>query len=604
MPLVSITSLEILWHFSETNDRFVSVEETSAAAYAIRYSSSALVLAIATMFNSLDFAIATMTPFSVLAKGRAVVDRTMLFSIVENLPTIALHKAIRYKHLGAALSLMASTIGGALTIVISGLWFLEPSVHVSQVATGSIQSGWSVSFNATNPFTGSIAPVLFDTVQHGFVYNHSLIWQNDTVLPNVGAAKIVDSLTPKVTTYHSSQYSLTILAIQSFLNCPILPLSAVTIAGPFIDDPSDFRYEISAAAQLPANCAYHNSSNNNSSNTVTIMDPRITRPSFAIDDWFIGQLSGFPEISPFKGCPLFGALFGRFGNIDPTTNGSFTALLCTQHIRSVQANISYLPVSQTSLTPSEVSLDSTAPTVLVDPQSGLSSLSYPFYAGFKYNATPFVPADYRGGRFDTVFSHLVDGPQGLQREDLGAPTKVVDAMNRLYQKYMTYIIDMNYRTNTTAITSSIFPIPNNGVVNGTWNAEVGRLKLSKTSKTALQAMLGTMVLLGGLAYWLIDMRNTIYRNPYPIASGMALFAGSRLLRDAYGVSTSGGGDETRAGRAVKRIPVVLVRGRRFRLGWWQIGNRAREKAATLIDSSEDLMVCKRFGIDVDEDIEP
>lgn len=340
MPLVSITSLEILWHFSETNDRFVSVEETSAAAYAIRYSSSALVLAIATMFNSLDFAIATMTPFSVLAKGRAVVDRTMLFSIVENLPTIALHKAIRYKHLGAALSLMASTIGGALTIVISGLWFLEPSVHVSQVATGSIQSGWSVSFNATNPFTGSIAPVLFDTVQHGFVYNHSLIWQNDTVLPNVGAAKIVDSLTPNVTTYHSSQFLLTIPAIQPLLNCSILPPSAVTIAGPFIDDRSDFRYEISAAAQLPATYDYHNSCN-----TVTIMDPHITRPSDAIDDWFIGQLSGFPETSPFKGCPSFGALFGRFG-IDPTTDGNFTALLCTQHIRPVQVNVSYLPVSQ------------------------------------------------------------------------------------------------------------------------------------------------------------------------------------------------------------------------------------------------------------------
>ncbi|TGJ86470.1 hypothetical protein E0Z10_g2290 [Xylaria hypoxylon] len=87
----------------------------------------AIVLAIATMFNSLDFAIATMTPFSALAKGRALADRTMMFNIVEDLPPVAL-------------SLTASTIGSVLTVVTSGLWFLEPSVIVSRDATGSIQS--------------------------------------------------------------------------------------------------------------------------------------------------------------------------------------------------------------------------------------------------------------------------------------------------------------------------------------------------------------------------------------------------------------------------------------------------------------------------------
>jgi Protein of unknown function (DUF3433) len=143
LPTIAIACLEILWHFSQYDDSFMKVSsDNSADVYALRYSSTVIVLIIATFFNSLDFAIATLTPFSVLRSGCATSQRTMLFTILGDLPPVALYKAVRHRHFGAALSNVASSIGSVLTIIASGLWVMDNLVTIEKDPTATLGTVW------------------------------------------------------------------------------------------------------------------------------------------------------------------------------------------------------------------------------------------------------------------------------------------------------------------------------------------------------------------------------------------------------------------------------------------------------------------------------
>ncbi len=167
---------------SEHDERFVPLSSESAA-YAIQYGSTATVLVISTLFNTLDFAIATMTPFSALAAGDATADRTMFFTISGDLPPVALYRAIHHMHLGAALSLVASTVGSLLTIAISGLWF-DTAIEISRNVTLGVQSDWNIAFmgrdveslNSEKALPHMYTINLFNNIEHGRPDDASLIW--------------------------------------------------------------------------------------------------------------------------------------------------------------------------------------------------------------------------------------------------------------------------------------------------------------------------------------------------------------------------------------------------------------------------------------------
>lgn len=92
-----------------------------------------------------------------------------------------------------------------------------------------------------------------------------------------------------------------------------------------------------------------------------------------------------------------------------------------------------------------------------------------------------------------------------------------------------------------------------------------------------------MTVLGGVAYWLVDMRDTLPRNPYPIASSMALFAGSRFLETGLDM-------------------MEVVKGKKFRLGWWDDAGSdrrgSRDPALSTGLRDKDLTTTKRFGVDM------
>lgn len=248
--------------------------------------------------------------------------------------------------------------------------------------------------------------------------------------------------------------------------------------------------------------------------------------------------------------------------------------------------------------------------IVTDPQTNVSSLSYAFADNFENGATTIDPGSFLEGRF---IEHLVNGTEGKSLKSLLHPETMIQAIDRFYRKFMVHVIDMDYRlplngfeSGTTRQLQYLQPAADDGRVRGRSEQIVSRLKMSEASKIALEALLGTMVVLGGLAYWLVDVRGTLPRNPFPIASGMALFEGSRFLdaleesegrSDREETPYDGLDEEVRnssltAGRSL----ASGAEGKRFRLGWWDDGRVVEGMDA--MARAQSVMVGRRFGIDI------
>lgn len=141
LPMLARPVLKVHEYSSQHREDFVTLSSNSSlTASLIRCGSTWVILIIATLFYTLDFAIATITPFSSLRSADPSAHRT----IVDDLSPTALCKTTRNRHVGAASSLLSSLIDSVLNVVVSGLWLLSDSWNVGRDASGTILSAWDV----------------------------------------------------------------------------------------------------------------------------------------------------------------------------------------------------------------------------------------------------------------------------------------------------------------------------------------------------------------------------------------------------------------------------------------------------------------------------
>lgn len=646
LPLACIAALEALWYFSRTDANFVTPSsDSSVVVYAVRYSSTAVLPGIATLFNAMDFAIATLTPFSALAfKGEqgASGERTLLFSMVADLPPVALYKAVRNGHAGAALSLAASTTGSLLTIAVSSLWVLN-TVPRSQEATAQMRTGWAVDFEAAYKIANSSSHGgvdVFNDVQHGSSEGGGLVLlDSNIVIPDIDVDSPSDALPLTLERWNnhaaSDSYVFPIPAVQPTLECSAIPQSSIVLREKDHILTTSMSI-ITAIAPVPDGCELASGAANTSDIEIAfdIYQQRSGSPIAVpgelhwlglIKDLDVRPASGSDRGPSSRGCPSLGVMFGHFGDAQGDIGETFfdyqvVSYICTQRLKAVEANVTYQRVSPdaTALMPNltiPVRLHDGSES-LVDPRSNVSSLSFAVADHFNFHTTTFL-AEQRH-YFDNFFEHLTTGPEKTPHERMFDEKVLMGAVKALYQKFMAYVIDVDFRVPLDRPgppedreMGRMQPILDDGVVLGTFTETVFRLEMSETSKIILEALLGAMVLFGGLAFGLVRVRGVLPRNPYPIASDMALFEGSRFLREldreeeeeetaqvGRDEQWSGGGETSKmSGRDMARI----VTGRRFRLGWWD-GKTVRDSSVR--GSEEDsLMSAKRFGIDLVEDSE-
>ncbi|KAI0441633.1 hypothetical protein F4803DRAFT_522450 [Xylaria telfairii] len=125
---------------------------------------------------------------------------------------------------------------------------------------------------------------------------------------------------------------------------------------------------------------------------------------------------------------------------------------------------------------------------------------------------------------------------------------------------MVHVINSSiFRGNATD--SSYEKLP---AIKGTIHKRVARLTVDYTSKLVLQIMLSIMLLLEAGAVWQMNLRGTLPRKPYSIASIMGFLAGSSICDRTFMPTGAEWMDKEELAR--------LFGDRTLALGWWDDDN--------------------------------
>ncbi|KXH25337.1 hypothetical protein CSIM01_12865 [Colletotrichum simmondsii] len=587
LPLVTIIALEVTYRQS-INSNGIALQDMFWALYGTQYSSALIVVVIASIFNSLDFTITTFSIFSFM-RARAIPSyEGITNNPMREVTPVALCKALRRGHIGLSSSILAALLGSGLSIVVSNLWaekLFTTNINFNTQLKNTWNLGWSDS--AVND--GGAATLLNDVRLNKTESPDSATW-DDLVFPifdAIGSPYDGHDILKLGGSNRKFNFSIEVPSLRPRLFCHP---ATVEDRGVYTTGGAVWT-TITALDSLPEDCRIRDDSQvrNVSFEATGDRTDGLVGLFFDLD---IGVLVS-KQCSPCKtnpdsarpdnpmGCPSIGIFFaGR-------------PFVCAQVVQQVQGGIKFTSLigpkgeilfQRSSLTSTPTSIEPTAKNLTRD-DSELDLFPYRIQPHFDKNLTNSISDDPA----DPFFRYILSGTTGGSRDDLTKnPDQLIDVVNGLYTKFMVQVMDSSiFRTPIVASTQSKEQNDKQSI-NGTISREESRLIMNYTPKLILQILLGAMMIFGLTAYIMVDLKGTLPRSPHPIASSMALFAGSELcanhiLEDAEWMNN----------QQLNRI----FQGYTFALGWWS--RSATEADSRSIDSLLDAPVAdERFGIDV------
>ncbi|KXH38796.1 hypothetical protein CNYM01_03530 [Colletotrichum nymphaeae SA-01] len=587
LPLVTIIALEVAYRQSIESNGF-AVQDMFWALYGTQYSSALIVLAIASIFNSLDFTITTFSIFSFM-RARAISSyQGITNNPMREVTPIALCKALRRGHIGLSSSILAALLGSVLSIIVSNLWAEELFTTNINFNT-QLKNTWKLDWTDSAVNDGGAATLLNDVRLNKTETRDSATW-DDLVFPSFDTIFAPSNGHEILKLGGSNQkfnFSIEVPSLRPRLLChpaTVRDRGESTAGGAVWTT-------ITAIDPLPVDCRVGdgNQVRNVSFKATGDKTDGLVGLFFDLD---IGVLVS-KQCSPCKtnpdsarpdnpmGCPSIGVFFAE------------RPFVCAQVVQQVQVGMKFAsPIGpngeifyrRSSLTSAPTPFESTARNLTRD-DSGLDLFPYRIQPHFDKNITNSISDDPA----DPFFRYILSGTTGVSRDDLTKnPDQLIDVVNGLYTKFMVQVMDSSiFRTPIVASTQTKEQNEKQSV-NGTISREESRLIMNYTPKLILQILLGAMMILGLTAYIMIDLKGTLPRSPHSIASSMALFAGSELCANHI--------PEDAEWMNKQQLDQVF-QGYTFALGWWS--RSATEADSRSIDSLLDAPVAdERFGIDV------
>ncbi|KAL7935756.1 hypothetical protein V8C35DRAFT_298159 [Trichoderma chlorosporum] len=581
LPLLLIASLEIVQHFSDINDGFMSISQSASLAFAT-YIPSAVALGVASLYASMEMMAATFAPYAPLKRGNASAERTISLNLVGQLLPRAFYLSLRTRNFAVAIALFGTFIGSFLSIVVSGL-YSAISVPIAQNIT--IHQGDSFNFNNVDlSLEDNEATAIDDLVE--YLGLNSTKWATGNLVFNSFNQDVIPS------TNSSANVPLTIdvPAIRPSLNCTTIPNDerTVTIFNEE-DDGSMFVMPGQSNAVTPQEGYVWVGVNT----TVRYADwceiapgglkeeepwmqyfllPNDTSMAyvgkgsiFTWDGGFVygdGALDTDPSTGSAangvqqkdNGCPTFSATLGRM-RLKKTGTGpqakitgfdqDLATIVCYQNIEQVTTNVTWqLP---------QFGFDSNQP-----PKTDERTAKF-LKTDRKSARFPFLPNAWLNGLSNPLFNQTVPGPNNtnssynyidnfIQALVLTANGQPIDelagdknvehlknATQRLYGVYMALAISLNMRDNSTADSGSSLPTYH-GIVT---TSDHQRLQQNRGPKIALQVVLGVMVVCAIATRLLLPVRDVLPHNPCSIAGTATLMAGGEMVSRLADLSMSG-----------------------------------------------------------------
>ena len=602
-PLVAIIGIEVIDRVSKSDGGFrIELGSEDRVTFLSRYLSALVVLLIATCYNSLDFTIASFAPYSSLRWGPAPAGRSLDLRILGSTPPVALFRSLSGGHIGPSLSNVAGMIGSVLTIVASGLWVINRNLAVEQPVVASLTNRWDYQWHDSYTSGDGGAAIVLDQLQHGSAIMPESIWDN-VVLPHIEDIRSLsdDMLSQTQGDPQMQNHTLQVKGLRPQLSCEVLGNEHISISS---------TYYMQALAPLPPNCRYGGL---NGSNSYYNFSLELSTEYFgSLYDLHLAPAGNIEYLSDeFStgtkqpdnpvGCPSVGAILAQPSQ-NVTGPDQVTVLMCSQHLQQVDVKATFsgssLQHPNISANPAPI-IDENSVQYLTNGTVGYDAFPYRVKPYLEDNLTSFPQS--RLGSVDKFTEHLVFGPNGTALDNLVGPANeqnFIQAVQTLYSKYMCLVIDMRFRVPITAETRAGAQ-QDSDLATGTSHSFSSRLHLNTTSKLILQIMLGVMFVLGTCTYLLTDLRGTLPREPYTIASRMAFLAGSDLCD----------GEQSHLPPDPLWKPQAeldqALDGWLFSLGWWQQSNSSASERAEAIASRSDGDVVagkrqrlRRFGIDI------
>ena len=587
LPLAVIITLELLQRRSDSDDGILSINSDSSIVLSIPSLVSALLLiGVAILYDSIDFATNMLAPFQAL---RGSTSRQGLFpNLLGRMPIHVLVNAVRFRYVPVFFSSTAAILGSFLTIIVSGLFTIE-SVPQSTNSTVSRVDSFSRAWNTTAG--DNLAGQSFNLLEWGNSTYPALTY-GELAFPQISWPS---NVLPLENSTSQLPVTLSLPATRANLQCTIIPAenisvtydsSSTTGGGP------QWSLNIEANGQMPRDCQWHNATGTLTSSidlAFSIDSVPQTGEYYSSDMISLSPdpvgCSGLPlsTFCPYLNtpdCPSLAFFFGRFRYNHPH-DSEVTAYTCIQTLETVQTDTTFIETS--------MEVDQAQPPV-VDETSAKHQqfISYNIDSFVLDWSTPFDNQD--------LFSHLSDksttyvdtshffgaviaGPQGTPEAELvgiANQATLLNATTRVYQKYMAQAISANMRQNFSAAESAQ---PANQFPASIQASSQRRLIVNRASKIALQVILSSMCACAILAFSLGNMSHTLPHSPCTIAGVMSLLAGSELCSPNSGVLPAGA--QWMSNKELQKA----LQSYSFSLGWWR-------------PSGADGAAGRRFGIDV------
>lgn len=479
-PLAVIVGLEILYRVSEANRGFLDVTGSETkASYISRYISALVVLLIATCFNGLDFTIALFAPYTCLQSKPIPAERGLDLQILGKLPPIALLQSIRIRHASSFFSKLAAITGSILTIIASGLWIIDRAVILEQTVEASQLTAWDIEwFNSSSTGDGG-AGVLLDQIQHGSAVMPTTI-RNGVVLPEIALIKSSAGDRPNfiLGSTPTQNYTFEVNGLRPLLSCETIADEHITIqfTEEHLKELDDLeRLVVDALPPLPPACQfggkngtdeYYNFSSSFHTGLSSHMDPIGNFYDLHLGPWIKNSEYDYGEQVLFlhrqvevdnpAGCPSIGAIFVRSFSND-TEHNDVIALMCSQKVQQVRVQVTYSGTDTNSPTISANTassvLESTARN-LTNGTEGFDTFPYRVQTYLQANLTRFRQGIRYLEPIDEFMDHLLFGPNGTTPQELFSQPNgagLIEAVQTLYGKYMSLVIDMRFRQPIPAI---------------------------------------------------------------------------------------------------------------------------------------------------------
>ncbi|KAL9109162.1 MAG: hypothetical protein Q9227_006087 [Pyrenula ochraceoflavens] len=369
LPLVAVAILEVLQRLSDHNSGLVDGGNDTAEYFS--GISTLLLTIVAMLFNGLEYTICQFNPFAILRKSTATANRTIRSNIVRRTPLVSLWHALRFRHIGVAFANIAGFLGFFLTIVSSGLWYLDTSVISQQSLSVQRLDTWNTTSWVNKWLNDSGAALTLNLIQNEDL-NYPKWTAEELAFPKIGS--ISQRVTQPGNASNSSSdeqvFHFTLPALRANLDyAQISPSEFKMLVNNNTEAPNEFGFgiaytplsiEVDFPVHLPPKCLVGKDKNQSSISVSMQYQPAdqndnvisgtfegfqgemfdLLIRSAAAHESCAGCTGGFDTVIDPFGCPSLVFAFG-FMNFASLYKKNITAFACSQQLQEISTSVSF-----------------------------------------------------------------------------------------------------------------------------------------------------------------------------------------------------------------------------------------------------------------------